>query len=42
MNQETLRHFQQSHDFVRYSKKNERQVWIVLVITALTMIAEIA
>lgn len=42
MNQETLRHFQQPHDFVRHSKKNERQVWIVLVITALTMIAEIA
>ncbi|MDG4812372.1 CDF family Co(II)/Ni(II) efflux transporter DmeF [Hydrogenovibrio sp. 3SP14C1] len=41
MNQDTLRRFQHSHNFVRYSKKNERQVWIVLVITAVTMVAEI-
>lgn len=41
MNQDTFRQFQHSHDFVRYSKKNERQVWIVLVITAVTMVAEI-
>lgn len=42
MKQDTLSHFQHSHNFVRHSKKNERQVWIVLIITAITMVVEIA
>jgi len=41
MNEEQIKSFQHAHQFVRHSKKNERQVWIVLILTALTMLAEI-
>lgn len=41
MNEEQIKSFQQAHQFVRHSKQNERQVWIVLALTALTMLVEI-
>ncbi|PLA74779.1 cation transporter [Hydrogenovibrio sp. SC-1] len=41
MNEERLKNFQHNHHFVRHSKQNERQVWIVLALTVVTMLAEI-
>lgn len=41
MDQQKLKGFQHNHHFVRHSKQNERQVWIVLALTLVTMLAEI-
>ena len=41
MHTKTIERLEPSHDFVHVSKKNQTRVWIVLAITAVTMVAEI-
>lgn len=41
MHTKTIERLKPNHDFVKVSKKNQKRVWIVLAITAITMVAEI-